>query len=97
MLCWSENFTIVLLIQAEIDSGASISNTTSPTGTTARKTPSAVATNSDGINQTWFTTRDDKHAYQKGGQYYHLILIFKKNLWIRFSVQNKNLVILHYL
>lgn len=76
MLCWSENFTIVLLIQAEIDSGASISNTTSPTGTTARKTPSAVATNSDGINQTWFTTRDDKHAYQKGGQYYHLILIF---------------------
>ncbi|KAK7102613.1 cyclin-D-binding Myb-like transcription factor 1 [Littorina saxatilis] len=41
--------------------------TTASTSSSGSKRSSNPPSASDGVNQTWFTTRDDKHAYQKGG------------------------------
>ncbi|XP_076469239.1 cyclin-D-binding Myb-like transcription factor 1 [Babylonia areolata] len=62
-----ENVTISAVELDTAKETSSLGRATASTSGTGSKRSSNPPSASDGVNQTWFTTRDDKHAYQKGG------------------------------
>lgn len=68
LLCFeSEFFSCFLIFQAEKSGCAGDSAASSDSEKQSAAAASSLV--AEGVNQTWFTTRDDKHAYQKGGNY----------------------------
>ncbi|KAL8618169.1 hypothetical protein ACOMHN_059176 [Nucella lapillus] len=77
----SENITIAAVELDTVKDNVSTGRATASTSGAGNKRSSNPPSASDGVNQTWFTTRDDKHAYQKGGH------SWKQGQWTRDEIE----------